>query len=165
MQLDNARAACEPVLPILLRAQHAHTGRWGHLALTLAHHSQPRRSHGRRPRPILWMLPGRLRLRTDRCISDGLSAPVRRAATVLEEARALGARGRRCGASRLGGRNADTDLCNDLRSTLRTPTLTRYEVENELHYVEGIHNVLHNTFGMKLLHIGVMKCFITRFIT
>ena len=26
-------------------------------------------------------------------------------------------------------------------------------------------NVLHNTFGMKLLHIGVMKCFITRFIT
>ena len=45
------------------------------------------------------------------------------------------------------------------------PSLSRYEVENELHYVESIHNVLHNTFGMKLLHIGVMKHFITRFIT
>ena len=43
--------------------------------------------------------------------------------------------------------------------------LSRYEVQNELHYVEVVHNVLHNTFGMKLLHIGVMKRFITRFIT
>jgi hypothetical protein len=43
--------------------------------------------------------------------------------------------------------------------------LSRYEVQNELHYVDSIHNVLHNMFGMKLLHIGVMKRFITRFIT
>ena len=56
-------------------------------------------------------------------------------------------------------------FCVERALALAGSTLSRYEVENELHNVEGIHYVLHNTFGMKLLHIGVMKCFITRFIT
>ena len=63
------------------------------------------------------------------------------------------------------GGHAAVGQCANETPTLIARALSRYEVENELHNVEGIHYVLHNTFGMKLLHIGVMKCFITRFIT
>jgi hypothetical protein len=69
-----------------------------------------------------------------------------------------------CPGSRQSSYGIHTVLLYKFGAWLRV-ALSRYEVENELHYVEGIHNVLHNTFGMKLLHIGVMKCFITRFIT
>jgi hypothetical protein len=75
------------------------------------------------------------------------------------------ARGTWWRAVRTGSNEGQAHSCCPGSGSQSERALSRYEVENELHYVEGIHNVLHNTFGMKLLHIGVMKCFITRFIT